>query len=331
MSDINVSSEYKKIREKQKEKKRKREMGTTILTAAALITIIVTVIVVLFATGAFSSKDDIIVPPLPTETASPSLTPSDTDNPTGELTQTPVVPSITIETETPSVTVTPSGTPTPTPSPTPTKTELEKKATRVFIDAGHGCENSSGTMDNGAGDGSYYYSLSGGLYEKDLNLAVAMELKDILLSEGYEVIMLREDDVFDHVTLAERAYLANSNNCDIYISIHANAAGESAYGSRVIYYSGQSVASKSKKFAEAINNAINNYKDSIVSRRESLILDQNVQVCRDTLMPAVLVETCFMTNQKDAELATNGTWYRDMALALAEGIKEYAPLRITYE
>ncbi len=334
MSDINVSSEYKKIREKQKESKRKKEIGKTFLTVIALIVVIAGVIAVLFATGAFSGGDNTIVPPPTTnETASPILTPSTTPNGTDTaVTQTPIVPSTPNVTKTPSVVIpTPDKTPTPTPSLTPDKTELVKKATRVFIDAGHGCENSVGTIDNGAGAGTYYYNLSGGWYEKDLNLAVAMELKDILLSAGYEVIMLRESDVLDHVTLAERAYLANSNKCDVYISIHANSAAESAYGSRVIYYSGHSVASESKKFAQIVNNAINNYKDATVSRRESLILDQNLQVCRDTLMPAVLVETTFMTNKKDAELATNGTWYRDMALALSEGIKEYAPLRITYE
>ena len=62
-----------------------------------------------------------------------------------------------------------------------------------------------------------------GLREKDVNLAIALRLKDILKSRyKYRVILTRKNDIF--IPLPGRGKIANDNNADVFISMHANAA-----------------------------------------------------------------------------------------------------------
>ncbi|OGW43852.1 MAG: hypothetical protein A2Y66_05585 [Nitrospirae bacterium RBG_13_41_22] len=81
---------------------------------------------------------------------------------------------------------------------------------RIVIDPGHGGH------DPGA------VGLKG-LYEKDVVLDVALKLKEILLSNPLnEVILTRETDVF--LSLEKRTAIANKKNADLFVSIHANAS-----------------------------------------------------------------------------------------------------------
>lgn len=90
------------------------------------------------------------------------------------------------------------------------KPELAVTKKRIVIDAGHGGH------DPGAVGPKK-------LYEKDVVLDVAMKLKKILVADpGNEVFLTREKDVF--IPLEERTAIANKNNADLFISIHANAS-----------------------------------------------------------------------------------------------------------
>ena len=83
----------------------------------------------------------------------------------------------------------------------------------VVIDAGHGGHD-HGAIDNG-------------VREKDINLAVAKDLADLIKKKlkDVKVVMTRYDDTF--ISLQERAYIANRNRGDIFISIHTNSVDKS--------------------------------------------------------------------------------------------------------
>jgi N-acetylmuramoyl-L-alanine amidase len=90
------------------------------------------------------------------------------------------------------------------------KTDAAITKRRIVIDPGHGGH------DPGA------VGLRG-LYEKDVVLDIALKLKEILLSNPLnEVILTRETDVF--LSLEERTAIANKKNADLFVSIHANAS-----------------------------------------------------------------------------------------------------------
>jgi len=82
---------------------------------------------------------------------------------------------------------------------------------RIVIDPGHGGHDPGAVGLNG-------------LYEKDIVLDVALRVREIMKREypAYEVILTRDKDVF--IPLPERAKIANRNDADFFLSIHANAS-----------------------------------------------------------------------------------------------------------
>ena len=77
--------------------------------------------------------------------------------------------------------------------------------------------------------------LAAAMMEKDLNLAFAKELEDILEEDGsFDVLMTRTSDYF--IPLAVRSDIANSSQADIFISIHANAHRKRTENGYEIYF-----------------------------------------------------------------------------------------------
>lgn len=174
-----------------------------------------------------------------------------------------------------------SGTnPNPTPTPTPDPNRNIKK---VFIDPGHG-----GT-DPGA--------LGNGLRESDITLAISKKLGDILKAKGIEVKFSRTTDVF--ISLAERPRQANAWGADIFVSIHCNSASASATGTECFTYPTASSVAKSlsKNVASSVASNL-----SLTNRGHK---EANFAVLRISSMPAILVETAFITNASDSDKLKN--------------------------
>lgn len=98
----------------------------------------------------------------------------------------------------------------PTPLPTP---EIKINGHKIVIDAGHGGK------DGGAVG-------VGGTIEAELNLEVAKELQSLLLQQGFEVIMTRENEDALGATKMEdmkkRREIMNTDGVDAVVSIHMN-------------------------------------------------------------------------------------------------------------
>ncbi|MBI4514272.1 MAG: N-acetylmuramoyl-L-alanine amidase [Deltaproteobacteria bacterium] len=93
---------------------------------------------------------------------------------------------------------------------------------KVVIDPGHGGK------DPGAIGSS-------GIREKDVVLAIARELRDLLQAlPGVAVVLTRDDDVF--LSLEERTAKANSEHADLFVSVHANASPNSERSGIETYY-----------------------------------------------------------------------------------------------
>ena len=119
--------------------------------------------------------------------------------------------------------------------------ELKKSANtknskfRILIDPGHGGKD-SGAVRKGSSK------------EKDINLAVAKALYDLLKKEkNFEVKITRDSDVF--ITLGNRASMGNDWKADAFVSIHSNAAKRpSANGFEVYFRSDK--ASRNRRFGK---------------------------------------------------------------------------------
>jgi N-acetylmuramoyl-L-alanine amidase len=164
----------------------------------------------------------------------------------------------------------------------------EEASPVIFLDAGHGCTNSKGVPDVGAGDGSPFFTLSGGFYEADLNMMITAEVAKTLKDAGYTVILTRDGYRNEHVTVNERAAEANAAGADLFVSIHANSADSaSANGARLYYYEDHPQSDLCLALGKAIADSINGTENCSSTKVNPATAE--FAVLTDTAMPSVLV------------------------------------------
>lgn len=181
----------------------------------------------------------------------------------------------------------------------------------ITIDPGHGGSDSGAVGPNG-------YT------EKEGAFAISQKVASILNQSGAKVVMTRDSDVDVYGPnasarneLQARVDVGNNANSDIFVSIHCNAfVNPAANGTQTFYYGssyqGQRLAqSIQEKMIEA-----NGLRDRGISTC-------NFYVVKHSYMPAVLIETAFITNYDEEALLSDDGWQTTMAKAIAEGINEY--------
>ena len=189
---------------------------------------------------------------------------------------------------------------------------------RICIDAGHNYSD----YDTGA--------VGNGLREQDVTFMIADKLKRLCLSAGIEVTMTR-GKITDNVgvsyedSINRRASVANTTRCNYFISLHCNSSvSKSAHGTEVLV---SGLGGQAEKLAGKIANSISNGM-GLVNRGVQVdkeYLGYSLGVLRLTDMPAVLVETAFISNSSEAKLLRNET--EGFAKAIFEGLKEHLNLK----
>jgi len=184
---------------------------------------------------------------------------------------------------------------------------LLKKASKadrlVVIDAGHG----------GAEPGAVH----GGYYEKDFNIDIAKRVNELLKDKGVKTYMIREDD--SYVGLYERAYIANTLNATLFLSIHNNAYYSQHHGTETLYYPTRvgSTGFTGKRFAQIV-------QDSLISKlntkNRGIVERPNLVVLKATEMPAALAEVAFMTNSEELAKLKTEEFRQKAAEALCEAV-----------
>ncbi|QAY66107.1 N-acetylmuramoyl-L-alanine amidase family protein [Paenibacillus protaetiae] len=171
----------------------------------------------------------------------------------------------------------------------------------VVIDAGHG-----GT-DPGA------QSILSGKWEKETNLSIALKVKALLDKEPLiNAQMTRSTDVF--VELDERVNIAQKLKADLFLSIHANSSSPSASGTETYY-----TRANSKTLAETVHK----YLIKGTGLKDRGVKTANYRVTKATTMPAILMETGFVTNSNDAAILFDPAKQQVIAQSIVQGIKAY--------
>lgn len=218
----------------------------------------------------------------------------------------------------------------------------------VVIDAGHGGK------DNGA-------SCCGDKKEKNVVLSVAEKLKKKLIAKGYKVYMTRDDDNF--VKLPKRTEFANQKQADIFVSIHANAAPKknlrNGFKGIEIYYLSPAKTQRAKEAAAKENAVMFKGKDyytknaylSLMSREKIIeshklsidvsnniltsvrehygsvsnggVKSANFWVLVGAQMPAILVETGYITHPTEGKNLMNDYYRSLLAEGISKGIERY--------
>lgn len=201
-----------------------------------------------------------------------------------------------------------------------------KKET-IIIDAGHGGEDGGAVAGNG-------------VLEKDINLAIALELEKNLKQNNFDVIMVRDTDrsVGDQTlgTIAERKrsdtkqrlrMVEEAGEC-ILISIHQNHFSESKYSGAQVFYSPNQP--ESADLAEAIRqNIVGGLQPE--NKRENKAADKNIYLLYNCQVPGVLVECGFLSNPEETGKLCNEAYQKEMAAAIYNGLIDYLESRLSEE
>jgi N-acetylmuramoyl-L-alanine amidase len=167
------------------------------------------------------------------------------------------------------------------------------------------------------GHGGYDVGAIGptGLREKDVNLDIALRLRDKLIDAGFKIILTRKEDI--KISLEDIVNFANTNNADIFISIHNNSHFSSDKKGTETFYFNDVLGGN--LLANCINTRIVEQTDTI---NRGVKTADFVQLM-NTKMVSALVEGAFISNP-DEEAKLNDSGFRDMiAEGIYKGITEY--------
>lgn len=177
---------------------------------------------------------------------------------------------------------------------------------RVAIDPGHGPSDPGATGPSGR-------------REEEVTLLLARDLARELAGRGADPILLREEGT--DPSPGERARLANRAGAEVCLSLHLNGhADPTAEGSSCYYYGTEGTLSPAgQRLAGLIQDEITSRMGSVDGRTHPL----SVTLLRETRMPAVQVEPCFLTNPKEERLLAEEAFRRDLAIAVARAVERF--------
>lgn len=215
----------------------------------------------------------------------------------------------------------------------------------IFIDPGHGGHDPGALGPTG-------------LEEKTVVLQVARELRQLIQQEmpQYRVVLTRDQDVF--IPLAERARMANEQQAQVFISIHANSSPHREARGIETWYLSFAASARAKKIA-ARENMMSETQLSVLELvlrdmhetdriNQSAVLAQSVQsalsehmatrypgvlprgvegapfaVLHRTTMPSVLVETAFISNPQEEAYLRTSQYQRALARGILRGLRQF--------
>lgn len=197
-------------------------------------------------------------------------------------------------------------------------TDVVAKKKIVVLDAGHGGE------DGGAVSKS-------GIVEKDLNLLIAMKVKNKLEDNNIQVILTRNEDVMLYtnaeLSLAKRKVedinkrieIANTSNADLLISIHMNSFPQNYCKGWQIFFQ------QDNKIGEQISTYIQDgIKETIQTQNNRVPQSiNNVKLVNKSKIPAIVVECGFLSNEDEATMLTQDIYQEKIATGICNGIMKW--------
>jgi N-acetylmuramoyl-L-alanine amidase len=225
--------------------------------------------------------------------------------------------------------------------------ESSSRVHTIVIDAGHGGKD-RGTM------------APWGMDEKEIVLDIAQRLRTLLKGAGIRVIMTRDTD--DFISLPERTVIASRSGADLFVSVHVNSNQDHAVNGLLVYYFEtfsrrdmneeqrrinervflKSLSADNSRTLQAIvTDMLDTYKTAQSQRLAKMIVREaretpgvrvrgdGIRFCRffvvrNTLIPAVLVETGFLSNHQEHNKLILPLYRQKLAETIARGVLDYA-------
>lgn len=166
------------------------------------------------------------------------------------------------------------------------------------------------------------------VYEKDINLSVAMLLKEILEQNDCRIIMTRDSDegLYQEgasnkkmADLRERCRMIDESGADVAVSIHQNSfSQQSSKGAQVFY---QTTSSEGKSLAETLQKQLISSLDE--NNHRVAKANSDYYMLKHTKNTMVIVECGFLSNPEEAQRLTESAYQRRVAWAIALGTLQY--------
>lgn len=185
------------------------------------------------------------------------------------------------------------------------------KGKTVVIDPGHGGKDIGCTDDK--------------ISEKNITLALASELFQLLEMEGANVILTRSGDYQPgqkfffkrNDDMDERIATAKENNADIFVSLHVNASPKGNRAGAVAFYNEDNKLGK--RLAQEIQLELRHIPDMVkrTSRARGYYILNHLEI------PAVVVELGYITSETDRQHLSDSIYHKKMARSICKGINSY--------
>lgn len=187
----------------------------------------------------------------------------------------------------------------------------------IVLDAGHG------GFDAGA--------TGNGVLEKDINLKVAMHLKEYFEQSGAIVLVTRDGDYdtskegesgisVKKSDLLARKHLADSSEADVFISIHMNKFPQEKYHGAQVFYSESQEESKilGEEIQQGLKEVLQDENTRVAKK-----IDGGVFLLKNTTIPSVIVECGFLSNSREAKLLLDEKYQQKLAWGIYIGTVRY--------
>lgn len=186
----------------------------------------------------------------------------------------------------------------------------------VVIDAGHG------GIDGGATSCS-------GILESQLNLEIALRLKDLMGFLGYDTKMIRTTDTSIYTEgntiaaqkasdLKQRVKIVNDTPSSLLVSIHQNAFSDSQYSGAQVFYANDD---QSKALAQKLQTMLITNLNPESNRK--IKSSQGIYLMQHITRPGVLVECGFLTNPQEEAKLRSAEYQKKLASVIGICIAEY--------
>lgn len=188
----------------------------------------------------------------------------------------------------------------------------------IIIDAGHGGEDAGAIGINGA-------------YEKDLNLAIALEVGTELANRGYTVIYTRTEDKMLYLPeenikgmrkisdLKNRCKLTAAYEDCILVSIHMNSFGSSKYSGLQVYYADGN--EESRMLATKIQNSVR--EELQPENKRQVKNGKSLYLLDNSNGTPVIIECGFLSNEAECEKLSQKEYQKQLSFSIICGIIEY--------
>ena len=164
----------------------------------------------------------------------------------------------------------------------------------------------------------------GDIYEKDINLKIALKLENELKKEGVKVILTRDGDYdlaypkasyrnksdFDN-----RIKIINNSGADVYLSIHLNYLDDSKYFGPQVFYD-----KDNKDLAEIFQQTFNK---ELNTKREIKKIPSSTYMYDKLKIKGLLIECGFLSNKEEREKLQTNEYQQKLVSIMVKALNGY--------